>query len=535
MTPSTARWPEAAALALLLACLAPFAWSSAWQGDELCQLYNGVRWLSGEVYYRDFFDILGPVSPGLAAGLFAVTGPSLLAARVLLVGLVALAGWLMVRLVRALGGGAVAGWLAAFALALGAFRHFPFWNHHWLALPAGLAAAWVAAGALGSGRRRAWAGAGALTALTGLATQTDGLVIGGVTLTGLAARAWLGVGGWRAAGREAVAYGVGGAAVLALAAGGLALQGALADAWRCAWVWPLTHYRTPGGFNDFLVATDLGALIAPGNGPWPGRAGFLARAYHFVALYAGFFLAPLAGGLFLVGLLAARGPAPTSPEGLRAGYVAGLVLGFTTLACRGRADLAHVAMYAPWGLVLLAAGADHAYRALRQAAPGPLAALPLAALLAFVATGGMGLAQAIRQEPATWLDRRTPDARLRDSEVIRYIEAHTAPGDRIVSVPYGGFHYFYGRPAAADRSYYTWPAWGFTPPEAWQALRARVAAEPPALVLVMPDVPSEAGLRDNLGAPFAGMRRAAVVATPSGAVRLPTWVFRPAREGPHAP
>ncbi|MEB3329676.1 MAG: hypothetical protein VKQ33_10630 [Candidatus Sericytochromatia bacterium] len=534
MTTRPARWPEAAALALLLACLAPFAWSSTWQGDELCQLYNGVRWLSGEVYYRDFFDILGPVSPGLAALLFAVTGPSLLAARVLLVGLVALAGWLMARLVRALGGGVVAAWLAAFALALGAFRHFPFWNHHWLALPAGLAAACLAADALTSGRRRAWLFAGAATGLTGLATQTDGLVLGVVTLVGLAVRARLGVGGWRAAGREGLAYLGGGLTVLGLAAAGLALQGALADAWRCAWVWPLTHYRAPGGFNDFLVATDLGALIGPGSGPWPGRVGFLARVYHFLALYGGFFLAPLAGALFLVGLLGARGQASPSPQALRAGYVAGLVLGFTTLACRGRADLAHVAMYAPWGLVWLAAGADHAYRALRQAAPGPLAALPLAALLAFVATGGLGLVQAIRQDPGTWLAPRPPDARLRDSEVIRYIHAHTGPQDRIVSVPYGGFHYFYGRPAAADRSYHTWPAWGFTPPEAWQALRARIAAEPPALLLVLPDVPSEAGLRDNLGAPFAGMREAALVDTPSGAVRLRTWVFRPAQGPPHA-
>ncbi|MEB3222619.1 MAG: hypothetical protein VKS61_11125, partial [Candidatus Sericytochromatia bacterium] len=463
MTPP--RRPEAAALALLLACLGPFAWSSVWQGDEMCQLYNGMRWLAGEVYYRDFFDVLGPASPGLAGLLFAVTGPSLLAARLLLVGLVALSGWLMVRLVQALGGGAVAGWLAAFGLALGAFRHFPFWNHHWLALPAGLAAALLAAGALTSGRRRTWALAGALTGLTGLATQTDGLVIGVVTLVGLGARAWLGVGGWREATREGLAYAGGGTAVLALAAGGLALQGALADAWRCAWVWPLTHYKTPGGFNDFLVATDLGALISPHAGPWPGRVGFLARAYHFVALYAGFFLAPLAGALFLVGLLATRGQALPSATSLRTSYVSALVLAFVTLACRGRADLAHVAMYAPWGLVLLATGGELAHRALHRAGvPGPLAALPLAALLAFVGTGALGLAQAMRQAPAAWLDPRPPDVRLADSEVIRYIRSHTRPGDRIVSVPYGGFHYFYGRPAATDRSYYTWLAWGFTPP-----------------------------------------------------------------------
>ena len=51
--------------------------------DEGTVLYDSFRITCGEVMYRDFFEFQGPVFYHIYAGLFALTGPSLTAARAL--------------------------------------------------------------------------------------------------------------------------------------------------------------------------------------------------------------------------------------------------------------------------------------------------------------------------------------------------------------------------------------------------------------------------------------------------------------------
>ena len=521
-------WPDALLIAALLLALAPFAWSSATRPDEMDQLYHGLRLLAGETLYRDFFEILTPLSPWLAAALFAVTGPSLLAARVVTGLAIALAGWLAYRLVRLLGGGAAAGVIAALALVFGVFRVFPVWNHHWLALPAALGAVACAMQGYGDGRRRWWLAAGALAGATFFTTQSDGLVLALALAGTLALWGLLGPTPWRLVGKQAGWLAAGFSALVGPGLLVLAAQGTLAEAWYCAWVWPQAHYRTPGGVNDVLIASDLAALLSPLAGPWPGRAAFLARVYHVIALYVIVFGA-LAGALaWGLGRLwpGAGGRRPLTATEARFGLLALATVGFTAAVLRGRSDYSHVALYAPWALVLAAVACGRA-RAWIPAAAGPLAAgLPLGALALFAATGAGLLASEVRQAPHDWLSTSPPDARLAADESIRYIRAHTAPGDRIVSLPAGGLHYFYGRPAATSLALLLPLRARYNGEAEHRQLAAEIRRNRPALVIVTPDRPDAATLGEYLVEPLVGYEEAAVVAARWAGAPQRSWIFR---------
>ncbi len=514
-------------VAALLVVLAPFVWSSAWREDELSQLANASRMLGGEVLYRDYLEILTPLSLWLAAGVFAVTGPSLLAARVVTALAIATSGWLVARMVRLLGTGPLAAWLAALALVLGAFRPFPVWNHHWIAQPLALGAAWLALRGLAEPRARAWLGCGALAGGCLLVTQSDGLVLAGALALALGLLAALGT--WRpaeaaqAASRLALGYGavVGGVAL------GLLLQGTLDDAWRCAWVWPRAHYQVPGGVNDVLFAHDLGALVSPANGPWPGRLGFYARLYHVVFLFGAIAATAAAALAFGAGLAARRlQGTPATLAQARWGVACVLALAFTALAMRGRADYVHVAFYLPWALVPLAAALDR-LRAHLAADAGPaLPWLPVGALALFVATGASLVITEARSYPEFWFARATPDARLANSAIVRYIHAHTQPGDRIVALPQGSLAYFYGRPSAGDMNVMLPPRFKYTDEADFQALWRRIDARKPALILVTPDHPAASELADHLRYPLPDYEQAAVVDTPFHTGPRKTWIFR---------
>lgn len=523
--------PAARALALgagLLAVLAPFVWSSGWREDELSYLANAARMLGGEVMYRDYFELNAPLTLWLTAGVFAVVGPSLLAARLLVALAVAAAAGLAAHLVRRLGGGPVAGAVAAFALVLGAFRAFPVWNHHWFALAFALGAVALVLRGLERPAGRGWLAAGALAGACLMSTQSDGVALAAALGLMLPVLAWLGP--WDA--RQALQAGgrlaAGLAAVVGATALVLALQGALDDAWRCAWVWPRAHYQAAGGVNDLLFGHDLGPLVSPANGPWPGRAGFLARLYHVIFLFGLVPAAALAALTWGLGAIAARLREGSRLDAAQArwGVLALATLAFTALALRGRADYPHVAFYAPWALVLAAAAADRLRAPLAALTGRAVAALPLAALAAFVGSGAVVAVAEARLHPGHWLSATPPDARLADAEVIRWIRANTRPGDRIVALPQGSLAYFYGRPSAADMNVMLPPRHKYTDEADFRALWRRIAEREPALILVTPDHPDEAELAEHLRYPLPAYEQAAVVETPYFDGVHKTWIFR---------
>jgi len=78
------------------------------QSDEGIVLYGSQRLLEGQVLYRDFFEFITPGAMYFFAGVFALTGPSLLAARMATAVVNGLAASLLFGLARRVAGAAEA-------------------------------------------------------------------------------------------------------------------------------------------------------------------------------------------------------------------------------------------------------------------------------------------------------------------------------------------------------------------------------------------------------------------------------------------
>jgi hypothetical protein len=148
------------------------------RSDESVVLYGAKRVLQGQALYKDFFEFITPVSFYFFAAVFAVTGPSLLAARVAMAVINAASCVLVFRLARRVAGPPEA------ALAAGMFgvTCVPAWLYaspHWLSTMLCLA---TAAAVLGDGfeaaPRRQAAVAGALAGLTFCVQQQRGVFLG---------------------------------------------------------------------------------------------------------------------------------------------------------------------------------------------------------------------------------------------------------------------------------------------------------------------------------------------------------------------
>lgn len=100
--------------------------------DEGTVLYDSFRITCGETMYRDFFQFQGPVFYYIYGGLFAITGPSIAAARALNLLITALTATLIALLVaRSLG--PVNGAGAAVLHSCLLIPMYPYVYPHWLA------------------------------------------------------------------------------------------------------------------------------------------------------------------------------------------------------------------------------------------------------------------------------------------------------------------------------------------------------------------------------------------------------------------
>jgi hypothetical protein len=506
-------------VALLAVALVPFTLTTSFHGDEFTNLYNAVRMLDGQVIYRDFFELTAPLTHWLLAWVYAVTGPSLLTARLLQSAAIVLAGWQLFRLARGLGVGPWTATLPGLILVAGLYRHWPGYSHHWMALPFVLAALQAGMRALASDGWRWWGIAGVAAGLSCLAMQSDGAVTAIALAATLILNGALGGTGIRVAAKQALALAGGLILPLAVAAAYLAWQGALGAAWYSVWSWPLAHYKVPGGFNDIPFATDFAAAILPVTQlpAWYGRL------YHFAMLYAlpaAMAVVALVWGLGLVWRRVSGGTGWSSHEA-RLGLVGLCAIGFFALLSRGRADVVRVAVYA-FPAVLFATALAQAW-AERATAPQLVLArwLPHAALAAFVATGVLLQAKFIQKDPTAWLRLTSPDVELAASPAVAYIRAHSRPGDRIVAMPNGGFYYFYGRPSATRHAWIWPPSLGFVTArevdEAWD----EIATNRPRFVVVAPDGPEPEKLQAYIRRPLSHYRRA--TASPLG--ERPPYVF----------
>jgi len=139
-------------------------------GDALGFAIKGVRMLSGELPYRDFFEFLTPGTDLFYALLFRCFGVSLWAMHLTMALLLAVSAWWLTwcagRLVR--------GWFVVLpaALLLGLVLNFSLDpTHHWFSIVALMGAAWLLFDGDSLGRATA---AGAFCGLAASFTQTEG-------------------------------------------------------------------------------------------------------------------------------------------------------------------------------------------------------------------------------------------------------------------------------------------------------------------------------------------------------------------------
>lgn len=160
--------------------------------DEGTVLYDSFRITCGEVIYRDFFQFQGPLFYHIYAGLFAVTGPSIAAARALNLLFTALSATFIALLVaRSLGPVTGAGAAAVHACLL--VPMYPYAYPQWLAETLAFAGIYLLA--TSSYRPRRELAGGACLGLSALTIQSLGLPIlaacmVALALPGIAQRSW---------------------------------------------------------------------------------------------------------------------------------------------------------------------------------------------------------------------------------------------------------------------------------------------------------------------------------------------------------
>jgi hypothetical protein len=264
--------------------------------------------------------------------------------------------------------------------------------------------------------------------------------------------------------------------------GVLALQGVLGDAVQDVMLWPLQQYRRPGGINDFPYGTTLPIDLAPVS----ALPGWYGRLYHMGMLVALPPFTALGALLWLVGWLRPAQRLAWDEHQARLALLAGWVVLTFLVAVRGRGDLLHIAMYGvPASLLACIVASGLARRAWRPDL-APLACLPTAALVAFMATGALMMAKAIAKEPYRWNHPWAPETYMQDSPAIRYLKAHARPGDRMVAVPEGGFYYWNALPPGGPLTIVLTPEMGYGTPAEFDAYWAEVARRRPRYILIQP-------------------------------------------------
>jgi hypothetical protein len=512
--------------ALATACLAfamalPFAWVTQVYPDEFTYASHGWRICNGAVIYRDFFEFVAPLGSWLAALVFTLTGPSIMALRV----------------VTALALGATAGLFYTVARQLGASRFaamlpgpivvgllYPLWpgfSHHWIQWPL-VAAALLGATLGSSGERiasRTWLATGVCAGLAGLALQSDGLALSVALATGVVLDGWVGRRGWRVPLLRLAALGAGALLPVLLVIGVFALQGALRAATDNVWRWPLAHYRVAGGINDVRFLTELQGY-ANTNSPHFRLGHWYLTLAQALALWL---LSPLLGLLVMARGLGAvaqrlRGGSAWSEATARLAILALVVLALFAATLRGRADFMHVCWQLPATLLLATVLAERWRLRFPEPGLGPVRWLPTLALAALLPLGAVNHAERLRLDPDKRPAAGGPDAAFKSQPALAYLRDHARPGDKVVALPHGGVFYLFGLPPASRWTLMYPPAEGYTTAAEFAGFWQEVTAANPRFVVTTPF----AEQYGPVAMPLSGYK---LVATLPFAPHMRAWIY----------
>jgi hypothetical protein len=438
--------------------------------DEGTVLYDSFRITCGEVIYRDFFQFQGPVFYYVHAGLFAVTGPSIAAARALNLLVTALTATFIALLVaRSLGPVAGAGAAAVHACLL--VPMYPYAYPQWLAETLAFAGIYLLATSSYHPRREL--AGGACLGLSALTIQSLGLPIlaacmVALAIPGIAQRSW----------RETFVrpLRVFGGASLSISPFILYLGavGGLDQMWYAMVEWVFNHYSEGQkdtalwGYGAYLdVFLFLHRRI---DQPWRGLA---MTGLQFVKLLPVFAICgaivamvqaiinrwrrSLDYGYLVIGTAAFAGTAP-------------LVLGIT------RVDITHIAFIGSFGLC----GA--AIALLPLVTWKPRFRLPVAIVWVFV--GILVIANFSAKTVMTYRPSREKQGwrgEVLKLGMARWIDTNVGPNERIVTA-YGGLQYLYIRRSAVGFTFLPSNTPKYFSDEQWRKLgRQILKALPPVI------------------------------------------------------
>jgi hypothetical protein len=450
-----------------------YTWPIGLVIDEGTALYDSFRITCGEVIYRDFFQFQGPVFYYVHAGLFAVTGPSVGAARALNLLITALASTLIALLVgRNLGPIAGAGAAAVHACLL-----VPMWPYaypHWLAEAFAFAGIYLLATSSGLARREV--AGGACLGLSAATIQSLGLPIlaacmAALAIPGIARRSW----------KETFIHPLRVLAGASLGVGPfilyLGVVGALNQMWYDMFEWVLTHY--PEGQRD-AATRGYGAylesyIIAHARLGWPWRdlAVTGLRLINLLPVFA------ICGAI----VAAVQAIISSRRRSLDYGY---LVIGTATIAGTAplllgisRVDLTHIAFVGSFGLC----GAAIALSPLVTSKPRFRLLVAIAwAIVGVLVIANFGAKTVMTYGPS----RKKQDWKGEVLKLVmaRWIDANLDPKERIVVADMGGLQYLYIRRSAVGFTFVPVNAPKYYSDEQWRKLGAQILkALPPVIEL----------------------------------------------------
>jgi hypothetical protein len=449
-----------------------YTWPLKLVPDEGNVLYDSFRITCGEVIYRDFFQFQGPVFYYVNAGLFAITGPSMTAARGLNI-LVAAFSPVFIALLVSRSLGLVAG---AAAAAVHIFLLFPMWPYaypHWLAETLALAGIYLLAASSTSPRRQL--AGGACLGLSAATIQSLGLPILAtcivtVSIPGILGRSWR-----MAMVRPSLVF-WGALLVISPFVLYLGLADGLGQMCYAMFEWVFKHYAE--GQKD-AAALGYGAFL----GSYIIDHARLARPLRDLAVVA-LKLMRLFPLLTICGATVAIfrvifGERKQSPDD------ASLIIGIAAFSASlpiflgiTRGDLTHLCFIGSFGLCGAAVALSPCITW------DPRSRLPLT--LAWVLIGTIALANFSAKAVMTY----PPSRKMQDwrGEVLklptaRWIDENVGPGERVVLSSMAGLQYLYIRHSAVPFT--------FLPPDTipnyfserqWQELGERILKSTPPVV-----------------------------------------------------
>ncbi|WP_294535251.1 glycosyltransferase family 39 protein [uncultured Rhodoblastus sp.] len=218
------------ALSAALLCV-PFMRAFLGQTDEGIWLHAAMRMNSGQVLYRDFFEFHPPLGFLIVSGWTAVFGPSLLAARILHMLVIAATAWLAYACCRILSGRPVLSACLALTWVASSQGIWTLVNHHWFTSFFSLLSLWAIMTAEAKPARLALAGLAASAAML-VTTHRGALVVVAGFVSLLPGRSV----------KALALYAAGGASLLFAVLGFLWLQGSLRPAFDEVIVWASQSY-----------------------------------------------------------------------------------------------------------------------------------------------------------------------------------------------------------------------------------------------------------------------------------------------------